>query len=279
MFDYYTDKYGFTITHAAMMRDFNANDAGFTSYGNFQRVFVDMQGNKRPEKGGLRRVNANFELGGETEYNGRYPRAWLNTNINVTTMNYMYTGLGYNFSFSDYRRNYVDAGEPYEDHDNFGNYTRTQYKNGSEWWWWYESDFSKPIAFALNYDLGSYRKGYQHSLSSTLQVRPWSNLETRFVVSHTHIANVPDINEGVGTDYFVGRFKVDWTLTTKIFTRLNMQYVYEDKVYLTNALLGYNFAPQSWFYLVYDDTKDQLLNWQGLENRTIKMKLSYFVKA
>jgi hypothetical protein len=278
-YSYYVDKYAITLAHAGLMQDFNINDAGFMNYSNYQRAYAFFQGNTRPEKGGIRRLNSNFELGTETEYDLRFPRGWFNANINLTTMNYMYAGLGWYHGFSEYRRQYVDSGEPYEDYDNVGQYNRKHYTNGSEWWFWYETDFSKPIAIAWNYDLGNYRDGYQHSAGATFQVRPWSNLEMRLNGQRTYVSGVAE--EEDNGEYIVGRFKVDWTLTTKIFTRLNVQYVHGDRAYLTNALLGYNFAPESWFYLVYDETKEDILGWgpQDIQDRRIKMKVSYFVKV
>ncbi len=62
---------------------------------------------------------------------------------------------------------------------------------------------------------------------------------------------------------------MEWTLTLRLFTRLNLQYVHEDNEYYTNALIGYQFAPESYFYLVYDDSRSELLGavsfWAGIQ--------------
>lgn len=259
-----------------MTRDFRANDAGFTRYSDFQRAYLWTAYTLRPEQKGFRKIVNNYEAGYETLYDGSHPGGWLNYNLNVQMMNYMWWGGGWNFS-QDNRRHYVDEGEPFFYYDNFGNYNIEFYK--SFWQWiWYESDFSKPLAFGVNVSQGDYRDGYERDVGWTLQMRPRENLEIRLQEDYSHVRGASEINDGAPTTFVVGRVKLDWTLSTRLFTRLNTQYVYGDELYLTNALLGYNFAPQSWFYLVYDDTRGQLLGWESVHDRKIKMKISYFVQ-
>ncbi len=272
--EYQSDKYSGEIVQASMARDFDANDAGWIRYSDFQRLYGWFGYTMRPEKWGLRRVDNNINVFLESKYDLSHGVRELNWNGQVQTMNYMYFGGGLDHE-DRYRRHYVDSGEPYEDYDNFGNYNLEFYR--SLWWWiWYETDFSKPLAFGGNLSAGDYRKGYEHDIVATLQLRPRDNLEVRLQEVYFRITGDEEINDGQATDFFLGRLKLEWTLTTRLFTRLNAQYVYGDEIFLTNALLGYNFAPQSFFYLVYDDQRDELLGWDSIQNRIIKMKVSYF---
>lgn len=274
--EYAKDKFSMALIHAGMMRDFNANDAGWTRYSDFQKFVLWSQIAPRPEKWEFRRIANSFEVGGETLYDLSHKGGWLNYDLNVQMMNYMWWGLGGNYS-QEYRRRYVVEGESHTHYDNFGPYNFEFYK--SFWQWiWYESDFSKPLAFGINASQGDYREGYERDLNMTLQIRPRDNLELRLQEEYSHIKGAGEINDGAPTDFFLGHFKAEWTLTRHLFTRLNMQYIYGDEIYLTNALLGYNFAPESYFYLVYDDTRGQLLGWNSVQDRKIKMKLSYFVQ-
>ncbi|HEX7344238.1 MAG TPA: hypothetical protein VF398_08235, partial [bacterium] len=58
----------------------------------------------------------------------------------------------------------------------------------------------------------------------------------------------------------------------------NSQYILEEGLYLSNALIAYNFAPESFLYLVYDDSRQGFLGWDSVQDRKIKMKVSYFVQ-
>jgi hypothetical protein len=192
--------------------------------------------------------------------------------------NYLYFGFGASYSEA-FRRNYVDEDddekEPYTHSDNFGNYN-LEYHEGGWQWIWFETDFSKPAAFGINHSQGDFRDGYSRELYTTVQLHPRDNVELRLQEEYSHVKGTSDINDGAASDFFVGRFKMEWTLSLRVFTRLNIQYIHEDEVFFTNALLGYNFAPESYLYLVYDDSRDELLGWQSVRDRKIKMKASYF---
>jgi len=273
---YTSDKYSGSFTHSAMMRDFQANDAGWTNYSDYQRIYTWLQYAPRPEKWGIRKISNNYNATYEGLYDLSHKQFNINYNLSVQTMNYWWFGGGAEYSES-YRRHYAEEGEVYTNTDNFGNYNFEHYY--SRWWWaWFETDYSKPFAFSLNYSLGDFRDGYEHDASLGLQVRPRNNLSIALQNNYGRVTGASEINDGAATDFFLGRLKAEWTLTRRLFTRLNVQYVYGDEIYFTNALLGYNFAPESYFYLAYDDERGQFLGWDSVQNRTIKAKVSYFVQ-
>ncbi|MCX6639627.1 MAG: DUF5916 domain-containing protein [bacterium] len=273
---YTSDRYSGELYHESMTRDFRANDTGWTSYSDFHREGGWAQYASRPEKWGIRRISNNVNFGTETHYNFTDREWWGNYNNSFTTMNYMYFGFGVAWS-KVFRRKYVDDGEFYQNHDNFGNYNLECYQ-GSDQWIWYESDFSKPLALAVSYEEGDFRNGYNRELDATLQVRPLHSLDLRLVNEFNRVQGVYDVNDGALSDFMVTRFRAEWTLSRRLFTRLTTQYVKDEKVYLSNALFGYNFAPESYLYLVYDDSRSELLGWKSIQDRIIKMKISYFVQ-
>ncbi len=274
--NYGSDTYSGTGWYSGTMRDFNSNDAGWAGYSDVHSYGGWFQYAPRPEKWGIRRISHNFNFGGESKYDLSHQEGWCNYNNSFTTMNYMYFGGGASYS-EGFRRKRVDDGESYDDYDNFGHYVMEWYP--SFWQWiWFETDFDKPLAFAINGSQGDYRDGYERDLYTTLQLRPRENIELRLQEEWAHIKGTSEVEDGAATDFFVGRFKAEWTLTRHLFTRLNSQYIFEEGLYLTNALIAYNFAPESFLYLVYDDSRAEFLGWDSVQDRKIKMKVSYFVQ-
>jgi hypothetical protein len=275
---YLTDKYSGSFWAEGTGANFRANDAGFISYTDFHRIGSWLQWAPRPEKLGIRKVYNNVNAGLEWQIDGQFGEKWWNYNNSFQMMNYWYWGFG--LSGSDvWRRNYVDEDEdePYEFSDNFGNFNMENYA-GWDYWIWFETDYSKQLAFNVGHSQGDFRDGYEREVWGGVQWRPKDNLTLNYNNELDHVENVSDIEDGAATDFIVSRFKMEWTLSLKIFTRLNVQYVHEDASYYTNALLGYNFAPESYFYLVYDDDRSELLGWNTVNDRKIKMKVVYFVQ-
>jgi len=274
---YSSDRYSGNVYFSAMTRDFDMNDAGFMSYSDYRRTGFWWQYAPRPMKWGVRKIHNNFNGTLEWQHDFSHRERYFNYNNSFEFMNHWWAGFGAEYN-EGYRRDYVDEGESYQNYDNFGQYNYEFHQGGWQWIW-AETDFSRPLAFGTEYAQGDYWDGYSRRLNATLQVRPRENLEIRLRERFTHVFGVSDIEEGAPTDFIVGQLKVEWTASRKIYTRLNTQYVHRDKVYLTNALIGYNFAPESWAYLVYDDSRhDQPLGWNSVQDRIIKMKVTYFVQ-
>jgi hypothetical protein len=273
---YLSDRYSATVWAEGMQKNFRGNDAGWIRYTDFQRTGMWMQFALRPEKWGIRRMGNNINGGLEWQVDGRFLEKWINYNNFFQTMNYMYFGFGASYN-DTWRRNYVDDDEEYQYSDNFGNFNMENYWGGWQWIW-YETDFSKPFALGINYSQGDFRDGFSRDLGATLQILPKDNLALQIQEESNWVSGVSDIDDGRSTRYFVGRFKLEWTFSLRLFTRLNLQYVHEEEDYLTNALLGYEFAPESYLYLVYDDDRSSLLGWNSVQDRKIKIKLVYFCK-
>ncbi|MBU0518535.1 carbohydrate binding family 9 domain-containing protein [bacterium] len=277
---YETDIYSGSFWADGRGANFRANDAGFIGYTDYNRVGSWMQWAPRPEKWGIRKIYHNVNGGLEWQLDNRFREIWWNYNNSFQTMNYMYFGGG--ISHSDvWRRNYIDENEdelePWSYDDNFGKFNMENYA-GWDYWVWFETDDSKKWAFDIGHSQGDFRDGYEREIWGGIQVRPRSNLTLNFGGELDHVEGVSDIEDGAKTDFIVTRFKTEWYLSLKMFTRLNVQYVHEDGSYYTNALFGYEFAPESFFYLVYDDDRSQLLGWETVNDRKIKMKLSYFMQ-
>ena len=141
-----------------------------------------------------------------------------------------------------------------------------------------DTDYSKQFAWSIGYSEGDFWDGYEREVWGGIQWRPKDNINLRYNSELNHVEGVSDIEDGSETDFIVSRFKMEWTLSLRLFTRLNVQYVHEDNTYYTNALLGYKFAPESHFYLVYDDDRSELLGWETVQDRKIKAKIVYFLQ-
>ncbi|RJP81205.1 MAG: hypothetical protein C4524_02265 [Candidatus Zixiibacteriota bacterium] len=258
-------------------RDFDANDAGFVGYSDNQKGMAHYQLTLRPETWGVRRIIWDVGTHGETLYDLSLPQSAVNASVNVQTMNYLYYNLSWNHRFDQYLRRYNWSGQPASYYDNFGPYEMAHYQDLNTYSANVQTDGARPLSGGFGYELGDFRGGYLRSWNGSIQARPKSNLTLQVVGDYSRVTGSPDFNGGAATDFIVGRFKTEWTLSTRLFTRMNLQYIHGDEIYLTNALLGYNFAPRSWFYLVYDDQKQDLLGWDSITHRKIKVKLSYFL--
>jgi len=277
---YQTDIYSGSVWADGKQANFRANDAGFIGYTNYNRTGSWLQWAPRPEKWGIRKVYNNFNGGLEWQIDNRYREIWWNYNNSFQMMNYWWFGGG--IEHNDYwRRNYIDEDaeepEPWTYEDNFGKFNMENYA-GWNYWVWFETDESKKLAFDIGHSQGNFRDGYDKEIWGGLQVRPRSNLTFNLHGELDQVDGVSDIEDGAKTEYIVTRLKSEWSLSVRMFTRLTIQYVHEDGSYYTNALFGYEFAPESFFYVVYDDDRSQLLGWDSVNDRKIKMKLSYFVQ-
>ncbi len=277
-YDYSGDTFSGSAWASGKTRNFRGNDTGWISYTDFHRTGGWFQYAPRPEKLGIRRISNNVNVGLEWQIDGKYAEKWWNYNNSFQTMNYMYFGFGFAQSEA-WRRNYIDDDEeePYEHTDNFGNFNMENYAS-TDFWVWFETDYSKSFAFSIGHSRGDFRDGYEREIWGGLQWRPKDNLTLNIYNELNHVADVSDIEDGDATDFIVSRFKMEWTLSLNLFTRLNVQYVSEDESFYNNALIGYQFAPESFLYLVYDDDRSKLLGWDTVGDRKIKMKVSYFMQ-
>ncbi len=271
---YQSDRFSANVWLEGMQKNFRGNDAGWIRYTDFNRTGTWMQFAVRPEKWGIRRMGNNLNGGLEWQVGGRYREKWINYNNFIQTMNYMYLGFGTGYS-DTWRRNYGEEETQYT--DNFGDFKMENYQGGWQWFW-FETDFSKPYALGTYYNQGDLRDGFSRDLGCSFQVKPKDNLILLLQGENNWVRGVSDIEDGRATRFFVGRFKLEWTLSLTLFTRLNVQYIYEEEEYLTNALIGYEFAPESYLYVVYDDDRSRLLGWDAVQDRKIKVKLVCFLQ-
>lgn len=277
-------------------QDFDVNDLGFTGYSNTISHSIWVQRVMYMPKGAMidvMRHNINYwqeffpdgshwEKGGN--YNGyaRFDNNW-----------FFGGGLGGGDGYFRYTYD-EDDGDDVTDfryRHNFGPY-RIDYHLWHSQWIWFNSDYRKPIATSMNIENASLRDGFRRAVDTEVLWKALPSLELR--VNHTYIQidDVSDKHNGDLTDYSILRFKTRWSPTLDLSLRATLQLVNEmvrehdlddENAILFNMLVAYNYAPGSWFYVVYDDSRDwsvedgQTIGRWNVGDRTIRMKWTWFV--
>ncbi|MFQ6116377.1 MAG: hypothetical protein ACE5NG_20145 [bacterium] len=115
-----------------------------------------------------------------------------------------------------------------------------------------------------------------------MNFKPLSNLSFSIEAEHTRTY---DPDKTLDRLFWVTSFYVTYLFTKDLFIRTWVQsryseYRYEEISKSQNAyfsfLLGYEFLPGSFFYLVYNDTRNGEPSPLNLQNRLLAAKLTYF---
>ena len=140
------------------------------------------------------------------------------------------------------------------------------------------SDSRKWIEYGLNnVGGGKFRSGHKFDFSPYATIKPRSNLDFTPSMDETRIWGNKDYDYK-DTVFRVWRLRSRWSPTLNLSFRGTIQYVEDEKVLLSNFLLAYNWHPGSWFYIVYDETRDtQLFAYNNPGDRTLRLKFTYFM--
>jgi hypothetical protein len=114
----------------------------------------------------------------------------------------------------------------------------------------YSSNASQPVSFTADTTLGDFYAGTIRGLSGNVRWRLNENLAASTSVE-TNDVNVPQGS----FDAQLARFRIDYSLNTRMFLNTYVQYNNTTSSWLTNIRYRFIYRPLSDFYLVYNDTR------------------------
>jgi hypothetical protein len=114
----------------------------------------------------------------------------------------------------------------------------------------YTANASNPVSFSTETTLGDFYSGTIRGVSGSVRWRLNENLAASTTLE-TNDVNVP---EGP-FDTQIARFRVDYSLNTRMFLNTYVQYNNATSSWLTNIRYRFIYRPLSDFYLVYNDTR------------------------
>ena len=114
----------------------------------------------------------------------------------------------------------------------------------------YTANTSNPVSFSADMTIGDFYSGTIRGVSGSVRWR----LSEQFATSTTVETN--DINVPQGPfDTQIARFRIDYSLNTRMFLNTYVQYNNATSGWLTNIRYRFIYRPLSDFYLVYNDTR------------------------
>jgi hypothetical protein len=114
----------------------------------------------------------------------------------------------------------------------------------------YSSNASRAVSFTANTTLGEFYSGTIRGLSGSLRWR----LNANFAASTSIETNDVDVAQG-SFDTQLARFRLDYSLNTRMFLNAFVQYNNATSSWLTNVRYRFIYRPLSDFYLVYNDSR------------------------
>ncbi|MCB2200003.1 carbohydrate binding family 9 domain-containing protein [bacterium] len=279
-------------------QDFDVNDLGFTGYSNtisnsfwIQRVIY------LPKGSVVDAMRHNINYWQEIFPDGSHWEKGGNYNGYARFANNWYFGGGLGAGDGYFRYTYdADDGDDIADfpyRHNFGPY-RIEYFLWHSQWLWFNSDYRKPVGFSMNIENATLRDGFRRAVDSDIQWKVLPNLELNLNHTYIQVEDVSDRHAGSLTDYSILRLKSRWSPTLDLSLRATIQLVNDmvrehdledENAILFNMLVAYNYSPGSWFYIVYDDTRDwyvddgETIGRWNVGDRTIRMKWTWFVSV
>lgn len=135
----------------------------------------------------------------------------------------------------------------------------------------YYSDRSQILSGKITGKFGKFYNGTIKTIELGTQWKPSIHWKFDLDYQHNNI-NLP-VNNGVfATNLLIGR--INWGLTTKIFSKLFVQWNDTDRDVNLNLLFNYQYLPNSDIFLVYNEQWD-IQNSPRINNRTIIAKITY----
>ncbi|MBD3166761.1 hypothetical protein GF324_09195 [bacterium] len=273
-------------------RDADMNDLGWTNYTDQTWHWANVHYNLYPRSGMFELWR--FRLSGyqESMTDLSHPFGNGQLSMNWRFRNYWGGSAGATQG-SHWRRVYADGeeGEVGQYRDNFGTYDPVHYESNNYWLELY-SDARQPLEGVLTASRGSHRDGERVASSQSLLYKPSGMLEWNAWHNWNRVWDVSDVNDGFTTDYHIVGLSLRWHPHLNITLRSTIQYTFSDDWYeqaggrytaalserlLSNLMLAWNYRPKSWFYLVYDDRREEvLLDPDRPGDRTLRAKWTWF---
>ena len=135
----------------------------------------------------------------------------------------------------------------------------------------YYSDRSRALSGKITGKLGNFYNGTIKTLELGAVWKP--SIHWKFDVQYQrNDIKLPVENGTFATNLLIGR--INWGLTTKMFSKLFVQWNDADRDMNINLLFNYQYLPNSDIYLVYNEQWD-IQNSPCINNRTIIAKVTY----
>lgn len=278
-------------------QDFNINDLGFTGYSNVINSGFWVQRSSYPTDAWYNATWQNLNFWQETFPDGSHWEKGGNWNGSWRTANYNHFGGGIGLGDGYFRYTYDpdedDNPEDFPYRHNFGRY-RVDYYPWQSQWFWYSSDGRKPFSVEASIERGTLRDGKRWEAGSELHWKALASLDFDVEANWVQVWDVFDVYGGDLTDFRILRLRSRWSPGLDVSLRGTVQYVTDDvrvsneddsQSLLVNLLFSWYWAPGSWFYVVYDDSRgwpaelddgSTVTHWNR-GDRTIRMKWTWFV--
>jgi hypothetical protein len=139
----------------------------------------------------------------------------------------------------------------------------------------YYSDRSRPLSGSITEKIGSFYNGTINTLELGAAWKP--SIHWKFDVQYQrNDIKLPVENGTFATNLIIGR--INWGLTTKMFSKLFVQWNDADSDMNINLLFNYQYLPNSDIYLVYNEQWD-VQHSPRINNRTIVAKMTYLLNV
>jgi len=135
----------------------------------------------------------------------------------------------------------------------------------------YYSDRSQVLSSKVTGKIGNFYNGTIKTIELGAVWKPSIHLKFDLDYQHNNI-DLPVDNGKFTTNLLIGR--INWGLTTKVFSKLFMQWNDTDRDLNINLLFNYQYLPNSDIYLVYNEQWD-VQHSPRINNRTIIAKVTY----
>lgn len=137
----------------------------------------------------------------------------------------------------------------------------------------YYSDRSRPLSGNITEKFGNFYNGTINTLEFGTSWKP--NMNWKFNMSYQrNDLKLPVANGNFATNLLIGR--INWAMTTKVFSKLFMQWNNADKDVNLNLLFNYQYLPNSDIYIVYNEQWN-VRHSPHINNRTIIAKVTYLL--
>ena len=256
-YDYSGRKFIFISDIKTETKDFNIEEIGYAPYRDYEECSI---------YGGLRTYNKGII---------RYMHTGLGVNVNKEGADPGY-GYGINSTISiNFTNNYGISFSPAVNYDyEMGKFYRNN--NFSLMFW---TDTRKAIIFNPYIWYNSYEYNYRRGHFGAngggefyIRIRPLSRWSI-------HISPTVSIewkeDRSIENISYIIRPSMDYFITKDLSLRFYAEPNTDTHIHYFSGLLSWNFRPKSWFYLAYNEERDNTEGNWGLRNRILVAKIRY----
>jgi len=256
-YDYSGRKFIFISDIKKETKDFNIEEIGYAPYRDYEEYTI---------YGGLRTYNKGII---------RYMHTGLGVNVNREGADPGY-GYGINSTISiNFTNNYGISFSPAVNYDyEMGKFYRNN--NFSLMFW---TDTRKTLLFNPSIWYNSYEYNYRRGHFGAngggrfyIRIRPTS----RWSISISPTVSIEwKEDKSIENISYIIRPSTDYFITKDLSLRFYAEPNTDTHIHYFSGLLSYNFAPKSWFYLGYNEERDNTEGNWGLRNRILVAKVRY----